>query len=158
MAQAAGQRSVDRVAVAVGLGLLGLAAVTAWDASTLTVTSPYGVGPDAVPYAVAGGLVVLAFGHLLKAVPGAGPKLPPVDGSAIAWIGLGLIWLGAAVGLGGGFIPAVALLFTATARAFGRSAVLTDFAIGLVLGLVIYLGFTKLLALSLPQGPLERLL
>jgi putative tricarboxylic transport membrane protein len=44
-----------------------------------------------------------------------------------------------------------------TAAAFGRRAFFIDLAIGFVLGLAVYLVFTKLLALSLPAGPLERL-
>ncbi|HZB38985.1 MAG TPA: tripartite tricarboxylate transporter TctB family protein [Beijerinckiaceae bacterium] len=157
MAQA-GHRSVDRSAVAVGTGLLGLAALTAWDASRLTVTSVYGMGPQAVPYLVAGGFVLLALGHFAVAARGALPEREPVDRRAVAWIGLGLAGLIIAVGLGLGFIPAMALLFAATARAFGRKAAVADLAIGLILGFLIYLGFTRLLTLSLPQGPLERLL
>ena len=64
----------------------------------------------------------------------------------------------AIIGLDGGFIPATTILFAATATAFGRRAILTDLAIGFVLSLVVYLMFTKLLSLSLPTGPLERLL
>jgi putative tricarboxylic transport membrane protein len=50
------------------------------------------------------------------------------------------------------------MLFAFTASAFGRKAPLTDVVIGLALGLVIYLAFDKLLTLSLPAGPIERLL
>ena len=49
------------------------------------------------------------------------------------------------------------ILFAATATAFGRRAILTDLAIGFVLGTGAYLMFSKLLSLSLPMGPLERL-
>ena len=63
----------------------------------------------------------------------------------------------AIIGLGGGFIPATAVLFAATATAFGRRAILTDLGIGIVLGLVVYLLFAKLLTLSLPVGPIESL-
>ena len=62
------------------------------------------------------------------------------------------------IGIGGGFIPAMTILFAATATAFGRRAILIDLAIGFVLGLGAYLMFAKLLSLSLPMGPLERLL
>jgi putative tricarboxylic transport membrane protein len=157
MAESTGRKPI-RGAVVVGIGLLGLATLTAWDARALAITSIYGMGPEAVPYLVAGGLVLLALAHFVVAARSALPRAEPVDGRAIAWIGLGLFALIAAVGLGMGFIPAMALLFAATARAFGRNAVLVDLAIGLVLGLLVYLGFTKLLTLSLPQGPLERLL
>ena len=62
------------------------------------------------------------------------------------------------IGIGGGFIPAMTILFAATATGFGRRAILTDLAIGFVLGVVTYLIFSKVLSLSLPMGPLERLL
>jgi putative tricarboxylic transport membrane protein len=63
----------------------------------------------------------------------------------------------AIIGLGGGFIPATAILFAATATAFGRRAIAVDLAIGAVLGVVVFLLFDKLLTLSLPAGPIERL-
>ena len=46
----------------------------------------------------------------------------------------------------------------ATAAAFGRRAFVTDLAIGGAAGLLIYLLFAKLLSLTLPTGPLERLI
>jgi putative tricarboxylic transport membrane protein len=158
MAEAKRRGPIDSGTIFVGIGLLGLAALTAWDAGTLTVTSVYGMGPQAVPYLVAGGLVLLALGHVLAALRGAPRRPEDVDWRAVLWIGSGLAALIAAIGLGAGFVPAVALLFAATARAFGRDAIAADLAIGLVLGLLVYLGFTKLLTLSLPLGPLERLL
>jgi putative tricarboxylic transport membrane protein len=152
------RKPVDRAALVVGLCLLALAAVAAWDASRLTITSTYGMGPEAMPYLIAGGLVLLAIGHFITAVKSALPDREAADSRAILWIGLGLAALIAAIGLGVGFILAMALLFAATARAFGRNAIITDLLIGLVLGLVVYLLFTKLLTLALPQGPIERLL
>ena len=59
--------------------------------------------------------------------------------------------------MNGGFIPATTVLFAATAAAFGRRAILTDLAIGFVLSVVVYLMFSKVLSLSLPAGPIERL-
>ena len=58
----------------------------------------------------------------------------------------------------GGFIAATAVLFATTSAAFGRRAFLTDLAIGIALGVAIFLMFDKLLTLSLPTGPIERLL
>ncbi len=87
--------------------------------------------------------------------------LPPREsrhpGRSLLILG-GLAALIAIIGLGGGFIPATASLFATTSAAFGGRAILIDLAIGLVLGAVIYLLFDKLLTLSLPAGPLERLL
>ena len=77
---------------------------------------------------------------------------------AIVLILGGLAALIAIIGFGGGFILATTILFAMTAAAFGRRAFLADLAIGFVLAVVIYLMFDKLLTLSLPAGPLERLL
>jgi putative tricarboxylic transport membrane protein len=85
------------------------------------------------------------------------PERESIDFSAIALILGGLAALIALIAFGGGFILATALLFAMVARAFGRRAFLTDLAIGFVLGLFTYLLFAKVLALTLPTGPLERL-
>lgn len=158
MQEGRARRPVDRAAAAVGLCLLLLAGLTAWDASRLTLTSVYGMGPQAMPYAVAGGLALLAAGHLAVALRAGLPAREDSDPRAVLWIALGLAGLIALVGLGGGFIAAMAVVFAATARAFGRTALAADLAIGFALGLAAYLMFTKLLTLSLPEGPLERLL
>ena len=70
---------------------------------------------------------------------------------------LPLVFLIACIGLGGGFSIAIAVVFACTSRGMGRQALLVDAAIGLVLGLAIFLVFAKLLTLILPSGPLERL-
>jgi putative tricarboxylic transport membrane protein len=158
MAERTAGKRVDRAAIVVGAALLALAALTAWDASRLTIASTYGMGPEAMPYLVAGGLVLLALGHFAFALRSALPEREEADPRAILWIALGLAALIATIGFGGGFIPSMALLFAPTARAFGRRALAVDGLIGLGVGLVVYLVFTKLLTLSLPQGPLERLL
>ena len=77
---------------------------------------------------------------------------------ALWWILGGLAALIAIIAFGGGFIVATALLFAMTAAAFGRRAFHIDLAIGFVLGIAVYLMFDKLLTLSLPAGPIERLL
>ena len=48
----------------------------------------------------------------------------------------GVLTLATVTGLGGGFIPAMTVLFAATATAFGRRAILADVAIGFVIGVV----------------------
>lgn len=57
-----------------------------------------------------------------------------------------------------GFLPAAVLLFTATAFAFGSRRPQVDLLVGFAVSLVVYLGFTRGLAIGLPQGPLETLL
>lgn len=147
----------DASGIAIALALIGVAGVIAWDASGLRSPSPYGLGPEAMPFVVAAGLGLLGIANLVMAVRGAMPHREQGDLTAIGLILGGLIALMAIIGFGGGFIPATAVLFAATAAAFGRRAVLTDLAIGAVVGLVAYLLFAKLLSLTLPMGPIERL-
>jgi putative tricarboxylic transport membrane protein len=151
-------RRHDMAGLAVGLGLLLLAAVIFWDMTGLPVVATYGVGPEAMPIIVASGLTILAIANMIAAWRGDLPERETFDPKAVLLIAGGLAVLIALIGLGGGFIPAIAVLFATTAAAFGRRAFFTDLLIGAVLALIVYLLFSKLLTLSLPAGPLERLL
>ncbi len=148
----------DVPALVVGAILFVMAAAIAIDASRIEITSTYGLGPQAVPYVIAAGLVLLGIGHIVMAFVGAWPAPEPGDPKAILLILGGLAVLIALIAMGGGFIPATAILFAATATAFGRRAILTDLLIGAVLAVIVFLIFDKLLTLSLPSGPIERLL
>jgi putative tricarboxylic transport membrane protein len=148
----------DLAGVIIAAGLALIAAVMIWDASSLTITSAYGVGPKMMPIVVACGLLILAGANLFMALRGDLPPRESADPKAILLIMGGLAALIALIGLGGGFIFATAILFATTSAAFGRKAFITDLLIGLGLGLVIFLIFDKLLTLSLPSGPLERFL
>jgi putative tricarboxylic transport membrane protein len=149
---------IDRAGVAIAGLLLLLAAVIFWDTTTLQLAPTYGVGPKAMPVVVAAGLVLLAIGNLVLALRGDFPAREEFDPKAVALILGGLVALIAIIGLNGGFIPATTILFATTAAAFGRRAILIDLGIGLVLSAVVYLVFSRLLTLSLPMGPIERLL
>ncbi|GGF78438.1 C4-dicarboxylate ABC transporter [Azorhizobium oxalatiphilum] len=148
----------DGAGIAIALGLLALAGVIWWDATQLSAGSPYGLGPDAAPKVVAAGLAILAVLNFISAWRGTMPHRERGDLGPIFWIVGGMVALIALIALGGGFIIATAILFAATARAFGRKALLADLGIGFGLGFGAYLLFAKLLTLSLPMGPLERLL
>ncbi|MGU3495564.1 tripartite tricarboxylate transporter TctB family protein [Xanthobacteraceae bacterium A53D] len=148
----------DGAGIAIAAGLAALAGVIWWDATKLTAGSPYGLGPDAAPKVVAIGLGILAVLNFIAAWRGAMPHREQGDLGAILWIIGGMVALIAIIAVGGGFIVATAILFAATARAFGRRAFLADFGIGLALGIAAYLLFAKLLTLTLPMGPLERLI
>lgn len=151
-------RRIDPAGIVIAVMLLAVAGVIAWDMSTLQTTSTYGVGPKAMPIVIAAGLVLLAVGNLAMGLTGELPERESADPKAIQRILGGLAALIAVIGFGGGFIVATALLFALTAAAFGRRALHIDLLIGFVLGFLVYLTFTKLLALSLPAGPLEQLL
>jgi putative tricarboxylic transport membrane protein len=151
------ERRIDPAGIVVAGLLAALALVIAWDTSSLTLTSVYGVGPKAMPYIVAVGLAILAVGNFINGMRGDMPAREEIDIQPILRVLGGLAALIAVIGFGGGFIIATTLLFAMTAAAFGRKAFHIDFIIGLVLSTVVYLVFSKVLALTLPAGPLERL-
>jgi putative tricarboxylic transport membrane protein len=138
-------RKPDTAGMVIAGILLLIAVVIFWDTSTMQGTTTYGMG-------------VLGAGNFWLAWRGDFPERESFDPNAIALILGGLAALIAIIGLGGGFILATAVLFAATATAFGRRAIHIDFAIGLVLAVAVFLLFDKLLTLSLPAGPIERLL
>jgi len=151
-------KRLDAAGLAIAVILLLIAVVIAIDTASLRLAPTYGVGPKAMPYAVAAGFAGLALGHAVSALRGSFPRREAVAPRAIALILGGLAALIAVIGLGGGFIFATAILFAAASAAFGRRALHIDLAIGLALGLAAFLLFDKLLTLALPAGPIERLL
>lgn len=153
--------------------LLLLAGLVGYDLSQLDLSTTYGLGPQAMPGLVAIGLVTLAIANVVLAFRQGAQMRESVDLRAIFLILCGLAALIVCTTVTFhlhfaprflrftptilGFIPGTAILFAATATAFGRRAYLVDLAIGFVLSVLIYLLFAKLLSLSLPVGPIERL-
>ena len=150
-------RKPDVAGIVIALALLALAGVLTWDAMQLQANVVYGLGPHAMPLIVAGGLALLAIGNLVNAFRGDAPERESMQTLPVLLILGGMAALIVIIAAGGGFIPAVTVLFVATSAAFGRRAYLADLAIGFVIGVIIYLVFNRLLTLSLPAGPLERL-
>jgi putative tricarboxylic transport membrane protein len=156
--QGPASRRIDRAGLVIALALAALAAVLVWDARQLQSNTIYGMGPEVMPIVIAIGLGILAIGNLIDALRGNLPARESADPRAVLLIFSGLALLIAIIGLGGGFILAASVLFVTTSAAFGRRAIVADFAIALVMTTLIYLAFDRLLTLSLPAGPLERLL
>lgn len=147
-------RITNMPALVVGLGLILVAVVTAFDASTMRVRGGYGMGPQSTSFLIAAFLALLGLAHLPAALRNTQEETPV----AVGWLGLALGGLIAVIAAGGGFIAGSSLLFVFTARAFGRKAILVDAVIGFVLAVLVFLLFNKLLSLTLPMGPLERLI
>jgi putative tricarboxylic transport membrane protein len=152
------RRRPDMAGIAIAVSLLALAGLIWWDMTSLQLSSVYGPGPKAMLIVVAVGLVLLAIGNAVMAWRGDLPERESTDLKPILLILGGFAILIALIRWGGGFIPATAILFATTSAAFGRRAFLVDLAIGLVVALVAYVLFAKFLALSLPMGPVERLI
>jgi len=151
-------RRIDAAGLVIALVLFVLAGLAWWDMTGLQILSPYDLGPKVMPIIVSAGLALLAVGNAVSAFRGDLPARDSLDWRPIILILGGLAALFVLIQIGGGFILGTALLFAATSTAFGRRAFLVDFLIGLALAVLVYLLFSKLLALSLPTGPLERLL
>jgi putative tricarboxylic transport membrane protein len=152
------RRRIDFAGIGIAAMLAAVAAVVVFDAGRLPAATAYGMGPEVMPLVIAAGLGLLAIGNLINALRGTLPERESADSRAVWLMLAGLALLIAIIGLGGGFILATTVLFVTTARAFGRRALLADLAIGLILTTLTYLAFDRLLTLSLPAGPLEKLL
>jgi putative tricarboxylic transport membrane protein len=155
-----------RAELGLALLLVVVAGVVLAQTAALHVPASTGVaGPRFFPALV--GVLLLVAGVLLgvevlrgrTAEPEAGEDLDPH--ARTDWPALGLLTAALAVHvlllLLIGYVLAVAALFAVAARALGSRRVVRDAAVGFLLGLVIYLVFTKGLALTLPRGPLEGL-
>ena len=119
------------------------------------------VGPNVAPAVIAGGLIVLGLWLLYEAVFGhwrnAVPDNPEARGehdfspSAFIWVSIGLIVQMLLIHRAG-FVLAQAALCTCVARGFGSRRYPRDFAIGLALGVAVFLFFVKFLNVNLPPG------
>lgn len=147
--------------LAVGACVLLFAGLVAYLASLIPVSLYARVGPQVVPYAVAGGLALLGALLVAKALRGGwsgdDPELTmPVDWKSARWLGLGLA-LNLALIADLGFTLASTALFACTARCFGSTNPLRDVGIGFLLAITAYLGFSKGLGINIGAGPLEAL-
>ncbi|HEX6292119.1 MAG TPA: tripartite tricarboxylate transporter TctB family protein [Herpetosiphonaceae bacterium] len=121
------------------------------------------IGPRFFPVIVALGLLLLSAIFLLRTT-----ALPDLDlmqqaaseEAATHWPSVGLIALALVVyafGLGPlGYILATALFVPVVARMLGSTHLLRDVLIGIMLGVIIYFGFTRVLGVRLPAGVLGQ--
>ena len=157
MPRAQARVRIDIAGLAIALILLALAGLVWWDMSNLQLLSPYDVGPKAMPVIVSSGLALLAVGNGISAFRGDLPPRDSLDWKPIVLILGGLACLIALIAFGGGFLFGTALLFATPSTAFCRRAFVPDLVIRAVISAFLYVLFAKLLTLSLPAGPLERL-
>ncbi len=150
------------------LAVLSLGIAVAIGTAGLSGAGGYArIGPNVAPAVIAGGLILLGLWLLYEAVFGgwrnAVPDSPEARGehdfspSAFIWVSIGLIAQMLLIHRAG-FVLAQATLFTCVARGFGSRRYLRDFAIGLALGVAVFLFFVKFLNVNLPPGWLEPIL
>jgi Tripartite tricarboxylate transporter TctB family len=149
--------------VLLALGVLALAAIVGWETAQIPVSPAYArVGPTVFPMIVAVGLGLLGAALLWQALTGrwtvdeSGEEAGPIDRRAMGWLLLGLV-LNVALIQFLGFIIASTLLFVCVARAFGSRHPLRDAAIAIALAAVAYIGFDRILGISIGAGIFEEL-
>jgi putative tricarboxylic transport membrane protein len=150
-------RRPDVAALLLGLALLALAALVAWDASRLGGGATYAqVGPKSFPYVIAGGLALLSVWTLVAAWLGDLPARQPDEVAPILWIVGGLLAQIALLTVAG-FSIATGVMFGLVARGFGERRLWITIPAGILVSLVLFFVFSRGLQLTLPGGPLERL-
>ena len=151
-------RRPDGAALVIALALAAIAAVIIWQTAQMRVPPVQAkVGPQVFPYVIAGGLILLSIGTVISALRGSFPSREKDNYGPMLWIIGGLV--GQMLLLGwAGFSIATAVLFAFTAKGFGRGPLWQTIPIGFVLAFVIWLIFSRGLQLSLPTGPIERLI
>ena len=147
---------IDRAELVIGLALIVIGVVVAWDAAHMRAgAAAYSrIGPRTVPYGVAAGLLLLgaataALAWIFPPAPRLRDKIVPM-----AWIIGGLI-LQILLLPFAGFSIATGAVFSLTARGFGRGPLWLTYPVGVVFALAMWLFFSQALQLVLPAGPLE---
>jgi putative tricarboxylic transport membrane protein len=150
---------------ALGAGVLAVGALLALGALSIPGEAGYGgVGPNFLPWLVAGALVLCGALLLWQALQGGYRHREEPSGAAsgdwvaLAWVSAGVL-VTAALITRAGFVLACALCFTLAVRglrgaegkpAGGVRQTAVDLATGLAIALPVFWLFTKLLAINLP--------
>lgn len=150
-------RRPDRMALVIAAALAALAAVIFWRTLAMPVSAQYArVGPTTMPYVVAAALALLSIGTAVSALRGGFPEREADRPGPMLWIIGGLVLQMLLLKVAG-FAIATGLLFAFAARGFGRGPLWFTIPLGIALSFVIWLIFAGVLKLSLPAGPIERL-
>lgn len=160
------RRNLGELVLALTVVVLGAGVV--WQTTQIRLTPAYSqVGPRAIPYIVGLGLVIVGLWLAAEALTGratavsadaedADPTLPT------DWRTVGLLALPLVVYLvlieRAGFVVASAVLYGGAAFAMGSRRYARDAAIGVVMAVVLFEGFTRGLDLRLPAGVLDGVL
>jgi putative tricarboxylic transport membrane protein len=152
------ERRPNWAALIVAVVLLASAALVIVDAVRLGGTAQYArIGPAIFAYVVGIFLVALAIWTVAEAFQNKFPRWDVPELAPVAWIACGMIaqmLLLRHVG----FSVATGVLFAMTARGFGRKPLWLGLVVGIPFAFLVWIVFARLLMLSLPAGPLERLI
>jgi putative tricarboxylic transport membrane protein len=144
----------------VGLFVLLLGALALWQAMVIPLSPLYGqVGPKAVPFVVAGALILLGGALLYVALRGGWSWAledagAPVNLRALALMGAGLLANLALIGPLG-FSLAATAQFVLVAAAFGSRRPIRDLVVALLLTLGAWFLFVEALGVNIGAGLLE---
>ncbi|UFN48986.1 tripartite tricarboxylate transporter TctB family protein [Roseomonas sp. OT10] len=151
--------------LAVGVAVLLMALLVVWQTLVIPASPTYAVvGPTVVPWLVAALLVGVGAGLCGAALRGGWSKdleevreAPPTNWRALGLLAAGLIvqvalieWLG--------FVIASTILYVFVCAAFGSRRPLVDLLIGIIVTVVAYLAFDRLLGVNIGAGILEGIL
>jgi putative tricarboxylic transport membrane protein len=152
-------RARGDTAVGVGVVLLGL--LVGWQTTLIPISAIYAtIGPRAFPWVVAAALVVLGGLLVREGLRGGWAHEEgdePINRRAVLWLGLGLV-LNVALIDWVGFIVSSTLMFTCVARAFESDRPVRDLTIGFLLSVASYVGFERLLGISIGAGIFKGLI
>jgi putative tricarboxylic transport membrane protein len=149
-------RTRSKAGYAVGLGLLVMAGIIWFDTDRMQVPPNYSAyGPQIFPYLAIAALIAVALYMLWQTWAGRPDAVKPEsdesDWTAVIAISVGLlsqVFLIERLG----FVISAAILFFAVAWGFRSRKWLRDAIVAIILSLVTYLVFTRLLNLQLPPG------
>lgn len=143
----------------IGLAVLLCAAASFWQTLAIPVSPMYAkVGPRVFPYITSGGLAVLGLLLLIAATRGG--WRPDEEKETIDWRSTGFVVAGLLANVlliqSFGFTAASILMYVLVCYGFGSCRPLRDAAIGLLLALVAYFGFARLLGVNIGGGYVEN--
>jgi len=157
-----------RLELLLSLGVLALGIFATVVAFQLPEAGGYArIGPNFGPKVVSAGLIALGIWLLVEVFTGGWRERVPDDPAergehafhwgAFAWVSAGLFAQMVLI-QSAGFVLAATALYALVARGFGSTRWARDLAIGLALGVAVYLFFVRFLNVSLPAGWLKPLL
>ncbi len=139
--------------------LLIIAAVLAYAVSDISAAVQYSrVGPQAFPIVMIVALMMCGAAFVWQAFNGGwrtAEEREEVDWPGFALVGLGILVMSYTMRIIG-FIPAGSLLFIMVAFGFGSRRIVLNILAAVILTTVVFVGLTRGLTISLPEGPVEH--